>query len=160
MLKNRWASAICQQGLTLVHFSAQPKPFWSYLPVSPCPIDWGKFMHPAYPTKCAYVEPKSGRVRSPACQPDTGLVVTMEAAMMPVTVVPMLAPRVRGNMSSSWMRPTAATGVSVDVVMEEDCTMMVMNRPITRGLHSFPFRLNVSAFCEIGGAFRSSLGGL
>jgi hypothetical protein len=24
------------QGLTLVHFSAQPKPFWSHLPVSPC----------------------------------------------------------------------------------------------------------------------------
>jgi hypothetical protein len=24
-----------RQGLTLVHFSAQPKPFWSHLPVSP-----------------------------------------------------------------------------------------------------------------------------
>jgi len=30
------------QGLTLVHFSAQPKPLWSYLPVSPCLIDWGQ----------------------------------------------------------------------------------------------------------------------
>jgi len=35
------------QGLTLVHFSAQPQPFWSHLPVSPayvspCEIDWGK----------------------------------------------------------------------------------------------------------------------
>ena len=50
------------QGLTLVHFSAQPKPIWSHLPVSPCLIDWGKIMHPTYPTKCAYVEPKSGRV--------------------------------------------------------------------------------------------------
>ena len=29
------------QGLTLVHFSAQPKPFWSHLTVSPCLIDWG-----------------------------------------------------------------------------------------------------------------------
>ena len=47
---------------TLVHFSAQPKPFWSHLPVSPCLIEWGKIMHPTYPTKCAYVEPKIGRV--------------------------------------------------------------------------------------------------
>jgi len=30
------------QGPTLVHFSAQPKPFFSHLPVSPCLIDWGK----------------------------------------------------------------------------------------------------------------------
>jgi hypothetical protein len=32
------------------------------LPLSPCPIDWGKIMHPTNPTNCAYVEPKSGRV--------------------------------------------------------------------------------------------------
>jgi len=51
-----------RQGLTHVHFSAQPKPFWSHLPVSPCLIDSGKLMHPTYPTKCADVEPKSGRV--------------------------------------------------------------------------------------------------
>ena len=38
------------QGLTLVHFSAHPKPFWSRLPVSPCLIDWGEIMHPTYPT--------------------------------------------------------------------------------------------------------------
>ena len=50
------------QGLTIVHFSAQPQPFWSHLPVSPCLIDWGKIMHPTYPTKRAYVEPNSGRV--------------------------------------------------------------------------------------------------
>jgi len=31
-------------------------------PVSPCLIDWGKIMHPTYPTRRAYVEPKSGRV--------------------------------------------------------------------------------------------------
>ena len=30
------------QGLTLVHFSAQPKPFWSHFVVSSCLIDWGK----------------------------------------------------------------------------------------------------------------------
>jgi len=55
------ARAACQ-GLTLIHFSAQPKPFWSHIPVSPCVIDWGKMMHPIYPTKCAYIEPNSGRV--------------------------------------------------------------------------------------------------
>ena len=30
------------QRLTLVHFSAQPEPFWSHLPVFPCLIDWGE----------------------------------------------------------------------------------------------------------------------
>ena len=50
------------QGLTLVHSSAQPKPFWSHLSVSPGLIDWGQIMHSTYPTKCAYVEPRSGRV--------------------------------------------------------------------------------------------------
>ena len=50
------------QGLTLVHFSAQPKPIWSHLPVVPRLIDWGKFMQPTYPKNCANVEPKSGRV--------------------------------------------------------------------------------------------------
>ena len=51
-----------RQGLILVHFSAQPKPFWSHLPVPPCLIDCEKIMHPTYPTKSAYVEPKTGRV--------------------------------------------------------------------------------------------------
>jgi len=54
------------QGLTLVHLSPQPKPVWSHLPMSPCLIDWGKIMHPTYPTKCAYVEPKSGQGKAPA----------------------------------------------------------------------------------------------
>jgi len=48
------------QGLTLVHFSAQPKPCWSHLSFSPCLIDWGEI--PTYPAKCAYVETNSGRV--------------------------------------------------------------------------------------------------
>jgi len=51
-----------RQGLTLVHFSAQPKLFCLHLTRSPCVIDWGKIMHPTYPTKCAYAEPKRGRV--------------------------------------------------------------------------------------------------
>ena len=37
-----------RQGLTLVHFSAQPKPFLSHLSVSPCLIGWGKTMHPSF----------------------------------------------------------------------------------------------------------------
>jgi hypothetical protein len=40
------------------------------------------------------------RWQSATCQPDTGSSVTMEAAMMPVSVVPMLAPNVSGIMSS------------------------------------------------------------
>ena len=55
------------------------------------------------------------------CHASTGLDVTTVAAMTPVRVVPMLAPRVRGSMSSRVMRPTAARGVRVEVVMEEDC---------------------------------------
>ena len=50
------------QELTLVRVSAQPEPCWSHLCLSPCLIDWGKIMHPTYPTKCANVEPNSGRV--------------------------------------------------------------------------------------------------
>ena len=57
------------QGLTLVHFFAQPKPFWSHLPVSPCLIDWGIIMPLTYPTKRAYVEPESGRVCKPLPPP-------------------------------------------------------------------------------------------
>jgi len=51
------------QGLTLVHFSAQLEPCWSHLCLSHCQIDWGKIMHPTYPTKRAYVEPNSGRAK-------------------------------------------------------------------------------------------------
>ena len=65
--------AVCGPGggqrLKLVHFSAQPKPFRSHLPVSPYLIDCRKIMHPTYPTKCAYVEPKSGRALAPGGGP-------------------------------------------------------------------------------------------
>ena len=62
-----WSSSrgVPRRGLTLVHFSAQPEPFWSHFPVSPCLIDWGNMMYPTYPTKCASVEPKSRRVCTP-----------------------------------------------------------------------------------------------
>jgi len=35
-----------------------------------CPglTDWGKIMHPTYPSKCAYIELKSGRVQAPAVE--------------------------------------------------------------------------------------------
>jgi hypothetical protein len=33
-------------------------------------------------------------------------------------------------------------------------------RPPPRGLHIYSFRLNVSAFCGAGGAFRGCLGGI
>jgi hypothetical protein len=33
-------------------------------------------------------------------------------------------------------------------------------RPSIRGLHSFTFQLNVSAFCGVGGAYRGYIGGV
>ena len=60
---NRAAAAEAGQGLTLVQFSAQPKPSWLHLRVSPSLIDWGEIiMRPTYPTKYAYVELKSEQV--------------------------------------------------------------------------------------------------
>jgi hypothetical protein len=32
--------------------------------------------------------------------------------------------------------------------------------PVVRGLHSYTFRLNLSAFCVIGGAVRGCFGGV
>jgi len=60
--ENLRAQNTCEAGASLVHISAQPKPSWTHLPVSPCLLDWGEIMLPTHPTKCAYVEPKSGRV--------------------------------------------------------------------------------------------------
>ena len=71
------------------------------------------------------------RWQSATCIASTGLEVATVAPMMPVRVVPTLAPRVSGNISSREMSPTAAIGVRVEVVMEEDCTMIVMNMPTT-----------------------------
>mmetsp|Transcript_12271 Transcript_12271/g.17255 ORF Transcript_12271/g.17255 Transcript_12271/m.17255 type:complete len:251 (+) Transcript_12271:226-978(+) len=53
------------------------------------------------------------------------------AAMTAVKVVPMLAPRVRGYICSSWMTPMPTRGVRVEVVMDEDWTRMVMPVPMT-----------------------------
>ena len=76
------------QGLTLVHFSAQPKPSWSHLPVSPCLIDWEKIMHPTYPTKSAYVEPKSGTSVSPCLARERHVLLRVRHADGPLLPVP------------------------------------------------------------------------
>ena len=55
----------CPQGLTHIHVSAKPKPFWSHLPVSRCSMDWGTLMHPTYHTKSAHVELKKWTSVSP-----------------------------------------------------------------------------------------------
>jgi hypothetical protein len=52
--KQRTRRAVLIKGLHSCTFPAQPKPFWSHLPVCPCLIDWGGIVHPTYPTKCAY----------------------------------------------------------------------------------------------------------
>ena len=39
-----------RQGLTLVHVSTQPEPFWSHHPLPPCLTGRGEIMHPTYPT--------------------------------------------------------------------------------------------------------------
>ena len=85
------------------------------------------------------------------CHASTGLEVTTVAAMMPVRVVPMLAPRVRGSMSSRVMRPTAARGVRVEVVMEEDCTRMVMPMPIT--MLRYPLKPTTARSMRAAGPF-------
>ena len=51
------------------------------------------------------------------------------AAINPVTVVPMLAPTTNGNRSRMWNLPDAASGTVSDVVVEEDCTAVVMTAP-------------------------------
>jgi hypothetical protein len=42
LLRGQHARAGAGQGLKLVQLSAQPKPIWSHLPVSPSLTDWGK----------------------------------------------------------------------------------------------------------------------
>jgi tRNA 2-selenouridine synthase len=49
------------RGLHSSTFQLNPSRF-GHLPVSPSLIDWGKIMHPTYPTTCAHVDPNTGRV--------------------------------------------------------------------------------------------------
>ena len=50
-------------------------------------------------------------------------------AMKAVQVVPIFAPSVKGNICSSVMISSATSGVKVDVVIELDCTAIVINIP-------------------------------
>ena len=70
------------------------------------------------------------RWHSATCHASTGLEDTTVAPMMPVSVVPMFAPSVSGNISSRLIRPTAQSGVSVDVVIELDWTRIVITSPM------------------------------
>ena len=51
------------------------------------------------------------------------------AAIRPVTVVPMLAPTTNGNRVRTLNLPEAASGTVSAVVVEEDCTRVVMAAP-------------------------------
>jgi len=62
--------------------------------------------------------------------------VTMEA-MIPVRVVPMLAPRVKGYICSKRSTPRPTKGVSVEVVMEDDWTTMVIPAPMIMATYPF-----------------------
>ena len=55
--------------------------------------------------------------------------MTAMAANIEVNVVPMLAPRVIGNILCTGSTPTPQSGVGVEVVTELDCTINVMPRP-------------------------------
>ena len=48
---------------------------------------------------------------------------------IPLTVVPTLAPTVKGNILSKRKRPTATNGVNVGVETLFDCMRMVMAHP-------------------------------
>ena len=65
------------------------------------------------------------------CQAATGFDVTTVADIIPVTVVPTLAPSVKGNISFSGIKPIATRGVITDVVIDDDCTIIVRNIPIS-----------------------------
>ncbi len=49
--------------------------------------------------------------------------------MMPVMQVPRLAPRMVAYMRSTSMTPMPASGVSTAVVIEDDCTSIVIPAP-------------------------------
>ena len=65
------------------------------------------------------------------CNASAGLETATLAASKPVTVVPILAPNVKGNICSSVITLIAQSGTSVDVVILLDCTNIVTRAPIT-----------------------------
>mmetsp|Transcript_67405 Transcript_67405/g.130266 ORF Transcript_67405/g.130266 Transcript_67405/m.130266 type:complete len:280 (-) Transcript_67405:1037-1876(-) len=63
-----------------------------------------------------------------------GMLLLASAARMPVTVVPMFAPTVKGNILSSLMRPMPTKGVRVEVVMLLDWNRIVTPAPNKRSM--------------------------
>ena len=55
--------------------------------------------------------------------------ITANAARTEVIVVPMLAPRVMGNILCTGRTPMPTRGVNADVVTELDCTRIVIKKP-------------------------------
>ena len=60
-----------------------------------------------------------------------------------------------GDVAGGWTHTLSMTKQSDDAPHTVTCIL-----PTGRGLHSFTFRLNVSAFCGIEGAFRGCLRGV
>ena len=60
--------------------------------------------------------------------------VPVKAAKIPVIVVPILAPRVKGKIFLSESTPAPASGITNDVVMDELCTITVIIEPKTIAL--------------------------
>jgi hypothetical protein len=79
---------------------------------------------------------------SATCHASTGCDTATDAAQIPVHVVPMFAPSVNGYICSNDIIPTAASGVNADVVIDDDCTINVINIPIR--IDTYP--LNSNAF--------------
>jgi len=57
-------------------------------------------------------------------------------------------------------RPTMRGSNSTAMTFLHVSSSRIVRLPVPRGLHSSTFRLNLSAFCGIGGTFRGCLGGV
>lgn len=66
--------------------------------------------------------------REPTCI-DRCILLLAKAASIPVTVVPMLEPRVSGYIRSRVITLRPTSGVSADVNTELDCTRIVRQAP-------------------------------
>ena len=70
------------------------------------------------------------RCANATCNASAGLETATLAANNPVTVVPILAPKVKGNICSNVITLMAHKGISVEVVILLDCTNIVTSIPI------------------------------
>ena len=67
------------------------------------------------------------------------------------------------RLTGPYLRPCltrAAASMRLSTLLNDADDGSAERPPRTRGLHSSAFQLNVSAFCGIGGAFRSCLEGV